>query len=116
MENKNLPSTLTVNTTTNTVTENVTIYKPIFILFAEYLGYESPVIQWAEDLCTNKKCEPFKIKFMKVEAEYILEKMLKEFSISEIKQYYDDFYPLALRRYDENLEKLLNENNEDLPF
>lgn len=99
----------------NTKIELGTIKSPIFLLFAEYLGYDSPVIEWAEDICNSKDSEKnlaTKCKFVKIEAIKIFNEMKKEFTMEEIINYYKEFYPLVLRAYEDKL----NSKTDDLPF
>lgn len=112
MDNK---ETVTNPTTTTTVVENKTkeVRSIIFLLFAEFLGYESPLIGWAEQICSGKTANGFVERILNMEAMTIFNAMKKEYTIEEIRTWYDKFYPLVLENYDEKLEEM---EKSDLPF
>ena len=87
---------------------------PIFILFAEYLGYVSPLVEWAEEWCKKEtsKFPNFKKKILATEAKHIFDKMVSELELKEIRQWYDDLYELT----DKDCEDNLKAKNDDLPF
>lgn len=110
-------------TITNTKTENTVVTttekKPIevkhviFLLFAEFLGYESPLISWCEKICNGEYPPKFVTNILGVEARMVLKEMQKEYTLVEIREWYDKFYPLVLEEYDL---KLLERELSDLPF
>lgn len=79
------------------------INKIVFVLFAEFLGYESPFTQWAEDICNNKDYEDFQIKLVERDADYIFRKMQEEYTLEEIRGWYDEFYSVILAEYDKKI-------------
>lgn len=85
----------------------------IFLLFAEFLGYESPLIEWAEKVCDGIPTPKFVENILRVEAYMVFQKMKKEYSEAEIKSWYDQFYPLVLEAYEEKLKEAETSN---LPF
>lgn len=86
------------------------VHKALFVLFAEFLGYASPLIDWAEDICDCKKDIPqFKRQLVNMDAEYIFAKMQEDYTVDEIRKWYDEFYPVILKDYDDKLK-------DDLPF
>lgn len=87
--------------------ELVNISKPLFVLFAEFLGYASPIIDWAEDICDGKAVPDFKKKIVALDAEYIFQEMQKEYTIDTIRKWYDDFYPIVLKDYEEKMKSAL---------
>ena len=91
--------------------ENVTIVEaPLFILFAEYLGYVSIFNKMAEEWCDGKVPEKHVQKLIIVEAKCILRQMKKDYSAEDIRDFYKMFYPLIFQEYDEKLSKLLEKN------
>lgn len=89
--------------------KSITIHPALFIVFAEFLGYSSPLIDWSEDICDVKEVDDFKRTFVKVEAAEIFKKMKEEYTVAEIRQWYESFYPVILKDYAEKLDK-------ELPF
>ena len=85
----------------------------IFLLFAEFLGYESPLIEWAEKACDGIPSHKFVENILNMEACTIFNKMKKEYTIEEIKSWYNQFYPLVLEAYEEKLKEAETSN---LPF
>ena len=71
------------STVTTTVTQENTkeVRSIIFLLFAEFLGYESPLISWAEQICKGKTTTEFIEKILKMEAYTIFTAMKKEYTI-----------------------------------
>lgn len=115
----------TETNTTNTVVENATITtfnipSCIFILFAEYLGYETPLIEWCEEWCNDAKFPEWKKNVLKVDAKLLYTEMQKEFSQDKIIEYYRKFYDLVICNWCDKLssvcgkESLLDSNNEAL--
>lgn len=96
---------------------------PIFILFAEYLGYVSPLIPWAENWCKpSGVCSPLQKGLLAVDARAIFFKMKKEMSIEQIKKYFTLFFdcgldfPYAQLKLKESLSNTNNDDDSDLPF
>lgn len=83
------------------------IETPIFIIFAEYLGYVSRFNKLAEDWCNGKVPEAHIQKVMIIEASCIFHTMKKEFTLEEICMYYDRYFPIILQEYVEKLSKIL---------
>ena len=112
MDNKEVKTN--VNTTTVVVEQKTLEVNPIvFIMFAEFLGYESPLIKWAEMICSGISAPKFVEKILQVEASTIFTEMQKEYSLKEIRNWYDQFYPLVLEQYEE---KIKGKDLGDLPF
>ena len=80
---------------------------PIFIIFAEYLGYVSQFNKMAEDWCDGKVPEAHVQKIMILEASCIFRQMKKDYDLDEIKYYYDSYYPLILKEYVDNLASIM---------
>lgn len=105
MENNSKTTTTTVETKTETNT--ITVNKALFLLFAEFLGYASPLIDWAEEICDGKEVEDYKRKIIEVDANFIFNKMQKEYSLEDIRSWYDEFYPLILKEYEDKMKNTL---------
>lgn len=84
-------------------TDAKVINKALFVLFAEFLGYVSPLIDWAEEICEGKKVDEYKVKIIELDADFIFAKMQEAYSLEEIKKWYEDFYPLVLQDYENKL-------------
>ena len=87
--------------------EEVIVEAPLFILFAEYLGYVSIFNKMAENWCDGKVPEIYIQKIIILEAKCILRQMKKDYSLDDIREFYSMYYPLIFQEYDEKLAKLL---------
>ena len=87
--------------------EVIIVEAPLFILFAEYLGYVSIFNKMAEDWCDGKVPEIHIQKIIILEAKCILRQMKKDYSLDNIREFYSMYYPLIFLEYDEKLAKLL---------
>lgn len=98
--------------------EPLLIQTPIFILFAEYLGYVSELIEMAEDWCNPAKPMPSKnIQILlDREARTIYDEMLEEYSEEEIHNLYKRFYSCGLDDLEDDLIQKRKDDGEDLPF
>lgn len=85
----------------------IVVEAPLFILFAEYLGYVSIFNKMAEDWCDGKVPDIHVQKIIILEAKCILRQMKKDYSLEDIREYYLLYYPLIFQEYDEKLAKLL---------
>lgn len=100
------------NFNTVTITEEKVIKNPVFLLFAEFLGYTSPIVEWAEEMCKGKKLDKFKTKFIDIEAKCIFNKILEEnITKEDLRGWYDEMYELIFEKYDKGLQI-----SDDLPF
>lgn len=94
VDNKNLNST------------KFTLPAPVFILFAEYLGYETPFIDWCENMCMTKNTPEYQKNIIVSEAKNMLVSISTEYSISKIQEYFAELYDVAidkwLTKYNEN--------------
>ena len=87
------------NITTETKVEK-TIEASLFLLFAEFLGYTSPVVEWAEKVCKHEKVPEYQKKFIKIDAHGVFNKMLSEdITKEDLRGWYDELYDLLLKRY-----------------
>lgn len=89
--------------------KEVLVQTPIFILFAEYLGYVSQFNKMAEDWCDGKVPEVHVQKIMMIEASSIFRQMKKDYTLEAIQYYYDSYYPLILQEYEEDLASILED-------
>ena len=80
---------------------------PLFLMFAEYLGYVGKVLEWVDDWCVNKKKpEPYKVKFIETEAIVAFNECRKKFTEKRMRELYDSLYEVILFLYDENLKAM----------
>lgn len=109
------------NTETKTVTQIavktndeqnpiIKVDAPVFILFAEFLGYVSVFNKLAEDWCDGKVPDLHVQKVLIVEAKCIFRQMKKDYTINDIREFYTMYYPLILQEYEENLAKLVDKS------
>ena len=85
----------------------IIIDAPLFIIFAEFLGYVSIFNKMAEDWCEGKVPDIHVQKVIILEAKCIFRQMKKDYSIEDIRDFYTMYYPLILEEYAENLAKLV---------
>ena len=43
----------------NAITVPEVIKNPLFLKFSEYLGYETPLIKWVDNICDGKEVPSF---------------------------------------------------------
>ena len=88
------------------------IETPVFLIFAEYLGYISKFIEQAEKWCDGKIPERHIQKIMMMESQTIFHQMKKDYGIDTVKYWYNTYYPVILNEYVESLEKVINNKEE----
>lgn len=114
MENNETVETTTTTEAIVNETEEVTkdntiqliVKSPLFLIFAEYLGYESPLIEWAEKWCNGTEIPKFQKDIIAVDALDIYDKMKDEYTDEELRGWYDQFYDVVLSDFEKNLIKL----------
>lgn len=74
----------------------IPIRKPLFLKFAEYLGYETPLIGWVDKFCDGKDIPSCILSALNIDAVVIFNKMLTEYTKDEIKMWWDRFYPVVI--------------------
>ena len=79
---------------------------PVFIMFAEYLGFVSKVIDWAEDWCNGNKPDDYKVKIIETDAICLFNQAKKKYTEDELAEWYDLFYEVTLSDYDNNIKNL----------
>lgn len=89
------------------------VHPALFLIFAEFLGYVSPFIEWAELACT-KGVVDYQKKILKMDAFVIFERMKKEFDVKTIKEYWDSLHDVAIKKFEAKLKEI--EDIENLPF
>lgn len=89
--------------------EEGVIPAPVFIIFAEYLGYVSQFNKKAEEWCDGKVPEIHIQKIMMLEANCIFRQMKKDYDLDVIKYYYESYYPLILKEYVDKLAEIITE-------
>jgi hypothetical protein len=83
------------------------ISAPLFLMFAEYLGYVGKVLQWVDQWCVaKKKPEPYQIKFIEVEAVVAFNECKKKYTEKKMRELYDSLYEVILFMYDDNLKEM----------
>ena len=83
-----------------------TVKAPLFIMFAEYLGFVSKVIDWAEDWCKGNQPDEYKTKIIETDAICLFNQAKKKYTDDELADWYDEFYDVILSDYDKNLKNL----------
>ena len=81
------------------------ISAPLFLMFAEYLGYVSKFTEIAMEWCEGKVPEEYIQKILDVEAKSIFRQMKKDYPMEEIQLWYDTYYPVILSDYEEKLDQ-----------
>ncbi len=89
----------------------INVEAPLFILFAEYLGYVSIFNEEAENWCDGKVPEKHVQKLIILEAKCILRQMEKDYGTEEIREFYSMYYPLILEEYADKLANLIDSND-----
>ena len=89
------------------------ISAPLFLMFAEYLGYVGKTLPWVDSWCVDKKKpEDYKVRFIEVEAVTVLREAKKKFSEQKLRELYDSLYEVILFIYDDNLKEMEREEQE----
>lgn len=96
-----------VNIPEITLDGNRTIEAPLFIMFAEYLGYISKLNKYAEEWCDGKVPDAHVQKVIIVEAKSIYRQMIKDYDMDTIKDYFKTYYPIILKDYDDKLQSII---------
>lgn len=86
--------------------EGTVIPAPVFIIFAEYMGYVSYFNKHAEKWCSGSVPELHIQKVMVLEAKCIFRQMKKDYQMEEIRYYYNCYYPLILKELFDELDKI----------
>lgn len=89
------------------------ISAPLFLMFAEYLGYVGKTLPWVDQWCVaKKKPEDYKVRFIEIEAITVLKEAKKKFTEKKLRELYDSLYEVILFIYDDNLKEMAKEEQE----
>lgn len=89
------------------------ISAPLFLMFAEYLGYVGKTLPWVDQWCVaKKKPEQYKVNFIEVEAITVLREAKNKFTEKKLRELYDSLYEVILFIYDDNLKEMEKEERE----
>lgn len=89
------------------VTGEVVMEAPLFVIFAEYLGYVTPLSKQAEEWCEGKLPEAHIQKLLIIEAKAILHQMKVDYTDEDIHYYYNQYRPIILEEFEEKLHEAL---------
>lgn len=95
-----------VDITISTKAQEITIKSPIFLLFAEYIGYVSNIIEWVEDYMNGKPTPNFKLKVINEDALCLAKQIKKKYTDEDILAWYQSFYDVILGDYEKKLEQI----------
>lgn len=84
---------------------------PVFIIFAEYLGYVSRFNDIAIEWCEGKLPDKYIQGILDMEAMSIFRQMKNDYALEQIQYWYDTYYPVILADYEEKLEKAIAAND-----
>lgn len=97
--------------------EQIRFMAPLFIVFADYLGYVSEYIDVAQEWCEGKPPKEEEVRqFLSIEAMCIYRAMLKDYTITEVREWYEIYSPIFLEEYYDTLKELEKSEKDDLPF
>jgi len=89
------------------------ISAPLFLMFAEYLGYVGKTLPWVDSWCIEKKKPaPHMVSFIEVEAITVLKEAKKKYTEKKLRELYDGLYEVILFIYDDNLKAMEKEEQE----
>jgi len=95
----------TKTTTVETIECKIKNMNPcLFVLFAEYLGYLTPYIEWCEEYFEKKSLSETKMKIIQIVATNFLHQAKKDFTLIEIETYYDTFHEF-LTKWEDMMKK-----------
>lgn len=100
---------------TMSVDKPIKMCAPIVLLFAEYYGYISPLLEWATDFASGKKITSLQKRLIELDAQVIASKLKQEEDIKDIRETYIMLHDLVFGKYERILNPLLEEYD-DLPF
>ena len=83
--------------------EEKVISTPIFIIFAEYLGYVSRFSKIVLEWCEGNTPEMYVRNIIRIEANAIFRQMKKDYTLPTIRYWYETYYPIILRDFEEKL-------------
>jgi hypothetical protein len=80
---------------------------PVFIIFAEFLGYVSNFTKIANEWCEGKFPDEHIQKILNAEARCILHQMKKDYTVPTMRYWFNTYYPVVLQEIEEKLVKSL---------
>lgn len=101
-------TTQITETTESTTVQSITTHFLTFLMFAEYMGYVSEFIEDVDKWIDGTEPEEHIKCFLRVEAENILSQMQSDMKTSDLRTWWNEFYPIVLYKADE----MLNKNKE----
>jgi hypothetical protein len=107
MENSTITQQETSNISEVSQHQEKTIQTPVFIIFAEYLGYVSRFNQIAIDWCDGKVPEEYIQKLLIMESKSIFRQMKKDYDLEQIQYWYDTYHPVILCEYEDKLARAI---------
>lgn len=88
---------------------DVKVETPLFIIFAEYMGYCSRFIKLAEKWCDGE-VPPIHIqKVMRLECLAIKRKMEQDYTREDVRTWFVQYYEPILKELDDKLTNLIHE-------
>ena len=85
----------------------IKVETPVFIIFAEFLGYVSRFNKIANEWCDGKIPDEYIQKIINVEARCILHQMKKDYTIKTMRYWFNTYYPVVLKEIEDKLTKSL---------
>jgi hypothetical protein len=80
---------------------------PVFLIFAEFLGYVSKFNKIANEWVEGKFPEEYIQKIMNAEARCILHQMKKDYTVQTMRYWFNTYHPVVLKEIEEKLAKAL---------
>ena len=80
---------------------------PVFIIFAEFLGYVSKFNKIANDWCDGMIPSEYIQKIVNAEARCILHQMKKDYTVQTMRYWFNTYYPVVLKEIEDKLAKAL---------
>lgn len=81
---------------------------PVFLLFAELLGYKSELVTYAEQWCFGNLPSEQVQRIMRIDAVNIDKVMHEDYGDDELSEWLDVYWDVVLSKYDEELNTYLN--------
>lgn len=88
---------------TVTIAKKHTVKAPLFLLYAEYLGKVSKVIDWVDDWCKGNEPDEIRKDIIENDALNIFNKLKDEIGEEELAKWFDEFYDVILSEYEAKL-------------
>ena len=83
---------------------------PVFILFAEMMGYKSELVPQAEQWCNGDLPSEHVQRAMLIDARNLSKVMHEDYDDDEIDEWQEVYWDIALSEYDKSLEGYLNKD------